>query len=229
MTLGFSQPANCFKQEQNPPPTSLCPLDHSPVVPDAGANLPYAMISVLDSAANPQSTTEVATNIALLVDPDSTIPFDPCVPWPDHPPQFSASCPSTVCSGGPPDSCQNRGWASQARTSLGVRVGPMAQPVVWAPVLGGFGSAMTEGAKFQAAIQLLVHHGTPSSAYRKLASEVYGFRDERDNSGTGSLNSALVRYNYPLLPNSKLFVFETLLIYSRLRLRAAGTDGRLLG
>jgi len=56
-----------------------------------------------------------------------------------------------------------------------------------------YGSEMKRLDQHTFTIQLLVHRGTPSQAYRKLASEVYGFRDERDNSGPGSLNAGLER------------------------------------
>lgn len=62
-------------------------------------------------------------------------------------------------------------------------------------MFGGFGSLLREKAEQSFTLQLLVHQGTPSDAYRRLAGDVYGFRDERDNSGPGSLNGALERMN----------------------------------
>lgn len=134
------------------------------------------------------------SNVALVADPASTIPFEPCSPWPDHPKAFSPKCPTHVCpDGSAADACQNRGWASGARSSLGIRHGELSRPLIFAPVFGGFGSLLQEHAEQSFALQLLVHQGTPSEAYRLVAGGVFGFQDERDNSGPGSLNAALER------------------------------------
>ena len=164
-TLGFPQAANCFNQAQDPKPTLRCPLNESTVVPDAGANLPYAMISIADNN-DTTARGNVGTNVALIVDPASSIPFEPCVPWPNHPKAFSGQCPTHTCGdNAASDACQNRGWASEARSSLGVREGALARPLVWAPVFGGFGSEMARLDKFSFTVQLLVHVGTPSETY----------------------------------------------------------------
>jgi hypothetical protein len=145
-TLGFSQASNCFNQHQNPESTARCPLNDSAVVPDAGANLPYAMVSIaIDNSSRHESplAADYATNIAVIADPTSSIPFEPCVPWPNPPKAFSGQCPSSTCGCNtvgcvtPSDACQNRGWASEARSSLGVRDGVLSRPLVWAPVFGG--------------------------------------------------------------------------------------------
>jgi hypothetical protein len=178
----FAQPANCFSTETT---NVRCPLNESVLLPDAAANLPYAMV------ANRLNTECVA----LVTDP-STFPFKPCEAWPNAPPTFSKTCPTNICNdGAKSDACNNRGWASEARSSLGIARGDMSLPLVFSPVFGGFGSqiASRPAHSHTFTVQLLVHQGTASETYRKLATEVYGFRDERDNSGTGSLNGAIER------------------------------------
>eukprot|EP01050_Picozoa_sp_SAG11_P001599 SAG11_NODE_71_length_18338_cov_14.752974_3_plen_2964_part_00 len=177
-SVPFAQTGNCFSVER----TTRCPLNESIVFPDAGANLPYAMTSDKSQA-----------NVALISDP-STFPFQPCLPWPDAGPQFSKTCPTNACAeGSAADACQNRGWASEARSSIGIQRGDQAVPLIFAPVFGGFQSRVSAGHQQNFTLQLLVCEGSPSDAYRRLASEVYGFRDERDNSGPGSLNTAIER------------------------------------
>eukprot|EP01045_Picozoa_sp_COSAG04_P005533 COSAG04_NODE_258_length_18740_cov_15.019312_4_plen_829_part_00 len=177
----FAQPANCGSTETANP---RCPLNESVVLPDIAANLPYAMVS----DANDSS-------VALIADP-SMFKFQPCVPWPDATAAFSKECPTNVCpNGARADACQNRGWATEARSSLGISRGGKATPLIYSPVFGGFGSQVSklQGRTHSFTLQLLVHRGSGSETYRKLASIVYGFRDERDNSGPGSLNAALER------------------------------------
>eukprot|EP01046_Picozoa_sp_COSAG06_P017756 COSAG06_NODE_1215_length_10233_cov_68.717979_9_plen_1235_part_00 len=191
-TLGFAQAGNCFQPTTNPAARGhgnagdgACPLDESVVFPDAGSNLPYALVPSADGS-----------NVALVADPSSTVQFQACEPWPDHPKSFSGKCPTNECPvGSAADACQNRGWASQARCSLGIRVGNLSQPVIYAPVFGGFGSLLSANEEHSFTIQILVKTGSPSAAYRQVATEVFGFRDERDNSGPGSLNAALERMN----------------------------------
>ena len=177
----FAQPGNCGSTETANP---RCPLNESVVLPDIAANLPYAMVS----DANDSS-------VALIADP-SIFPFNPCVPWPDATAAFSKECPTNICpNGARADACQNRGWATEARSSLGISRGAKATPLIFSPVFGGFGSQVSklQGRTHFFTLQLLVHRGSGSETYRKLASEVYGFQDERDNSGPGSLNAALER------------------------------------
>jgi hypothetical protein len=189
-TLGFAQAGNCFQATTKPATRGhgnagdgSCPLDESVVFPDAGANLPYALVPDTDGS-----------NVALVADPSSTLQLQMCEPWPDHPKGFSAKCPTNECPvGSAADACQNRGWASQARCSLGIRAGNLSQPVIFAPVFGGFGSLLTVDDSHSFTVQLLLKTGSPSSAYRQVATDVFGFRDERDNSGPGSLNGALER------------------------------------
>jgi hypothetical protein len=179
----FAQPSNCFSTEQ---PNPRCPLKESIVVPDISANLPYSMVADRNDSS-----------VALIADP-AMFPFQPCVAWPNAPPGFSDKCPTNVCqNGAKADACQNRGWASEARSSLGIinHGGDTAAPLIFAPVLGGFGSQVSKlpHRTHSFIVQLLVHKGSPSATYRKLASRVYGFQDERDNSGPGSLNAAIER------------------------------------
>ena len=185
-SVPFAQPANCYSARGWAAGASYaaCPLKEGLVFPDAGTSLPYAMVSGGNSS-----------NVALITDP-STFPFEPCVEWPDAPSGFSKTCPTRTCSDdAKPDACQNRGWASEARSSIGLYRGEEAVPLIFAPVFGGFGSQVSKlpGHMHTFTLQLLVHEGSPSDTYRKLASEVYAFRDERDNSGPGSLNAAMER------------------------------------
>ena len=83
-TLGFAQPGNCFAASVVP--STRCPLNESFVVPDAGANLPYALVPGADGS-----------NVALIADPSSAIQFESCEPWPDHPKTFSPTCPTHDC------------------------------------------------------------------------------------------------------------------------------------
>jgi hypothetical protein len=141
------------------------------------------------------SEADTGANVALITDP-STFPFQPCAPWPNAPPSFSETCPTNTCSqDARVDACQNRGWASEARASLGLYRGNRAWPQIYAPVLGGYGSQVhtLPGHQHSFTLQLLVHQGTPSETYRKLAQEVYGFRDERDNSGLVANSHGLAR------------------------------------
>ena len=181
----FAQAANCFSTTEDWAANSTrCPLQETLVFPDAGANLPYAMVS------DPSESS-----VALITDP-ATFPFEPCVEWPDAPPTFSHTCPKNSCPvDAKSDACQNRGWASEARSSLGMYRADRATPMIFAPVFGGFGSQVSRLPErtHSFSVQLLVHQGAASLAYRRLAAEVYGFRDERDNSGPGSLNGAMER------------------------------------
>lgn len=65
-----------------------------------------------------------------------------------------------------------------------------AQPMLFAPVMGGLGSDMNAHQTFQFTMQLYVEPGNMLSAYKKLATDVYGFHDYRSNA-THQLNRTL--------------------------------------
>lgn len=65
-----------------------------------------------------------------------------------------------------------------------------AQPMVFAPVLGGYGSNMDAGKSFQFKMRLVIEHGACSDTYEQIARNIYGFTDYRRNSIV-SLNETL--------------------------------------
>ncbi len=65
-------------------------------------------------------------------------------------------------------------------------------PVVMSPILGGEESKMEADSTYKFKIQYLLSGDSDwISTYKKIATEYYGLRDMRDNSGPGSLNQAL--------------------------------------
>ena len=67
-----------------------------------------------------------------------------------------------------------------------------AQPQIYAPVLGGQNSKMKPNETFKFTTYLIVENLGITETYEKLAREIYGFRDFRNND-LGSLNSTLDR------------------------------------
>ena len=65
-----------------------------------------------------------------------------------------------------------------------------AQPLVFAPVLGGPGSAMAAGSNYEFTLRLLVRKGPWFDAYKHLAQTLYRFGDVREN-GLCSLNTTI--------------------------------------
>lgn len=65
-----------------------------------------------------------------------------------------------------------------------------AQPMVFAPALGGTGSAMKAGDSFGFGMGLFVCPGHTVDAFEHIAKVIYGFKDYRSN-GTCSLNQTL--------------------------------------
>ena len=65
-----------------------------------------------------------------------------------------------------------------------------AQPMIFAPVLGGYGSKMAAGKSFQFKMRLVAARGTCSDTYERIARNIYGFTDYRRNSIV-SLNETL--------------------------------------
>jgi len=60
--------------------------------------------------------------------------------------------------------------------------GGKAQPMVFAPVLGGQSSKMKAGEPFEFKLRLMVHAGTCFEAYKYLSHNLYGFHDYRENA-----------------------------------------------
>ena len=65
-----------------------------------------------------------------------------------------------------------------------------AQPMVFAPVLGGQGSMMEADKPFTFKMRLVVGEGTCSDAYERIARDIYGFSDYRHNA-IASMNETL--------------------------------------
>jgi len=65
-----------------------------------------------------------------------------------------------------------------------------AQPMIFAPVLGGYGSQMEAEKPFTFKMRLVVSEGTCSDAYERIARDIYGFGDYRHNA-IASLNETL--------------------------------------
>lgn len=81
---------------------------------------------------------------------------------------------------------------SQSRYGLSIRrENGRLQPVAFAPILGGFGSKMKAGDSHDFQIHYVQKGGDWKETYRHIARRIYRFRDLRDNSGSGSLNSTI--------------------------------------
>lgn len=65
-----------------------------------------------------------------------------------------------------------------------------AQPMIFAPVLGGYGSYMDAGNPFQFKMRLVIEHGGCNDTYEYIARNIFGFADYRHNSIV-SLNETL--------------------------------------
>jgi hypothetical protein len=65
-----------------------------------------------------------------------------------------------------------------------------AQPLIFAPVMGGQGSLMQPGDRFDFTMQIFLEPSEMLSAYKTLARDVYHFRDYRSN-GPHQLNRTL--------------------------------------
>ncbi len=102
------------------------------------------------------------TNIAVVVDPQET-PFDENMP-----------------------------------TRAGSRFGTMIwrendvlTPVICAPVMGGAGSLLNSGEESSFSLYFVLQSGDWKDTYHYIARELFGFRDMRDNTGSGSLNRTI--------------------------------------
>lgn len=72
--------------------------------------------------------------------------------------------------------------ADNSRFGVAVRnENGQAQTLLFAPVMGGFDSKMSVGQAFQFSMQLYIEPQDMLSAYKKMATDVYGFSDYRSN------------------------------------------------
>ncbi len=69
--------------------------------------------------------------------------------------------------------------------------GGRCQPVAFAPILGGAESRLAPGDVRSFSVHYVVRPGDWKDTYRYIAQRHYSFRDQRDHSGSGSLNQAL--------------------------------------
>jgi len=67
------------------------------------------------------------------------------------------------------------------------------KPVILAPLLGGTESQMRAGEPWRFTFRCVVQAGDWKETYTHIARDIHGFRDQRDNSGPGSLNNTLER------------------------------------
>ncbi len=73
------------------------------------------------------------------------------------------------------------------------RSGETLRPVALAPLLGGAGSRLKPGEACALAVRCVFRPGDWKETHRHIARDIYRFRDQRDNSGPGSLNGTLER------------------------------------
>jgi hypothetical protein len=66
-------------------------------------------------------------------------------------------------------------------------------PVMFAPVMGADSSRMEAGEHRGFKLLFVARPGDWQAAYRYVAESIYGVRDQRDNSGPGSLNATIAR------------------------------------
>ncbi len=67
------------------------------------------------------------------------------------------------------------------------------RPVLFAPLFGGAGSRMDAGNSFRFTFRYIQRPGDWKETYAHIARDVHGFRDQRDNSGPGSLTESFAR------------------------------------
>lgn len=63
------------------------------------------------------------------------------------------------------------------------------KPVAFMPVMGGYESKMKKGQTYNFTLRYVLRKEDWKETYRYIARSIYGFRDMRDNSGSGSINS----------------------------------------
>lgn len=67
------------------------------------------------------------------------------------------------------------------------------RPIALAPLLGGAESRLTPGQPYRFTVRYVLRAGDWKETYRHIAEAIYQLRDQRDNSGPGSLNGTLDR------------------------------------
>jgi hypothetical protein len=83
--------------------------------------------------------------------------------------------------------------AENSRFGVAVRnQNGLAQPMTFAPVLGGIGSKMKSGDRYSFTLRPVAVSGDTTRAFEYVARKLYGFRDYRTNA-LGSLNDTLER------------------------------------
>lgn len=83
-----------------------------------------------------------------------------------------------------------------------------AQPLLFAPVMGGAESAQAAGSTYEFALRLVVRKGDWYGAYRHLARSLYNFADVREN-GLCSLNTTIENMaDYLLMPQFSYWYAE---------------------
>lgn len=71
--------------------------------------------------------------------------------------------------------------------------GGRLKPVLLAPLLGGPESKMRAGVPWRFTFRCVLRAGDWKDTFAHIARDIHGFRDQRDNSGPGSLNDCLAR------------------------------------
>ena len=71
--------------------------------------------------------------------------------------------------------------------------GGKLRPVILAPLFGGAESSMSVGTPWNFTLRYVQLSGDWKQAYVHIARDIHGFRDERDNTGSGSLNGTIER------------------------------------
>lgn len=82
----------------------------------------------------------------------------------------------------------------------------LAQPMAFAPVLGGMGSRMQSGESSTFTLRPVIVPGDTTQAFEYVARHLYGFRDYRTNA-LGSLNDTL-RFVFPHEPDEIIRIRE---------------------
>jgi hypothetical protein len=83
---------------------------------------------------------------------------------------------------------------TQANSRFGLMLehaGGQLRPVAFAPIMGGAESKLAPGAAREFRLHFVLQPGDWKEIYRTIARTHYGFRDQRDNSGPGSINRAI--------------------------------------
>ncbi len=95
--------------------------------------------------------------------------------------------------------------SSNSRFGVAVRdVNGKARAMLFAPALGGLGSKMEAGTPYHFAMHLFLTGGDPTDAQEKVAREIYGFRDDRNNA-LGSLNRTIDNLRDYIMSDYSLF------------------------